>query len=102
MEAKKPTVGLLWKVFFILLIVTLLEFTVAFTFTSEKLHTWKIVLFVVMTFVKAYYIVGTFMHLKYETMFFKRAVIIFPLILLIWFIVALLMEGGYFGVEKLF
>lgn len=99
---KGPTPKLLWRVFFILLITTALEFLVAFTIDMERFKFIKISLFVLMTFVKAWYILAVFMHVKYEEKVFKLALSVYPLILMIWFVVALMMEGKYFGIERLF
>ena len=100
-ERQKPNTKHLWKVFFILLILTALEFLVAFTISADT-HKWlKIWIFVIMTIIKAYYIVGIFMHLKDEAkpMIWSLAI---PMIFVLWLIVALLVEGNYFGLEKLF
>ena len=50
-------------------------------------------LFILMSGVKAFFIVGEFMHLKYEL----RALIISvlaPCLFLIWFVIAFMMEGN--------
>lgn len=97
-----PTPKLLWRVFFILLITTAFEFLVAFTVDVERFKFIKISLFVIMTFIKAWYILAVFMHVKYEDKIFKLALSVYPVLLMIWFVVALFMEGDYFGIQKLF
>ncbi len=100
-ERQKPNTKKLWQVFWILLILTALEFVVAFTISADD-HKWlKIWIFVGMTIVKAYYIVGIFMHLKDETKVFIWSMIL-PIIFVLWLIGALLIEGEYFGIEKFF
>lgn len=100
-ERQKPNTKKLWRVFWILLILTALEFLVAFTIDMDN-HKWlKINIFILMTIVKAYYIVGIFMHLKDETKAFMWSMIL-PVIFVLWLIGALLIEGEYFGIEKFF
>ncbi len=80
---------LIWKTFWILLAITALEFLIAFTMNHGIL---KITIFIVMTIVKAFYIVGEFMHLKHETKGLIWTILI-PIIFVCWLILALLMEG---------
>ena len=62
----------IWKVFWILLLLTAVEVALGIikpealeaTFASMKLLNW---IFIILTLVKAYYIVAEFMHLKHET-----------------------------------
>lgn len=100
-ERQKPNTKHLWRVFWILLILTGLEFVVAFTVDADHYKWTKIGIFVIMTIVKAYYIVGIFMHLGSETKAFIWTMVL-PVIFVIWLIVALLVEGEYFGIEKFF
>ncbi len=81
----------IWKTFWILLILTALEFLIAFTMHHG---TMRITIFVLMTIVKAFYIVGEFMHLRHET---KSMIwlILWPTVLVLWLIVALIVEGGF-------
>ncbi len=85
----------IWKTFWILLILTAFEFLIAFTMAHGTL---RITIFVLMTIVKAFYIVGEFMHLRHETKSLIWAITI-PTVLLIWFVVALIVEGAYFFEE---
>jgi len=84
------------KVAGILFVVTVIEFIIAFTLASGGLKTS---IFVVMTIVKAFYIVSEFMHLGHEEKGL-RWMIIFPTILVIWLIIALLVEGTYIHIER--
>lgn len=88
----------IWQVFGILLFITAIEFLVALGFV----HHWHIVVkgpalyafYIVLTLIKAYYIVAFFMHLKFE----KKSFIIccsIVFIFIIYFIVLMLIEGGY-------
>jgi cytochrome c oxidase subunit 4 len=95
-EKQKPQTKLLWKVFWILLVLTAFEFLIAFGLDSDKFKLTKILIFVIMTIVKAFYIVGTFMHLKDEVKSLIWTVIL-PAMFVVWLLVALIVEGGYIG-----
>ncbi|KQS25546.1 cytochrome C oxidase subunit IV family protein [Dyadobacter sp. Leaf189] len=78
------------KTFWILLILTALEFLIAFTVPHGVL---KVSIFIVMTIVKAFYIVGEFMHLKHETKSLIWSILV-PILFVMWLILALLLEGN--------
>lgn len=80
----------IWKVFWILLILTAIEFLIAFTIDRGTLKT---AIFVGMTLVKAFYIVGEFMHLKHEVKVLIWTITI-PTMFVVWLIIALLYEGN--------
>lgn len=92
-EIAKPNTSGIWKTFWILLIATVIEFVVAFTIISPEARTLRIAIFIGLTIVKAFYIVGEFMHLKHEAKTLIWSVLI-PCIFVVWFIVAMLVEGG--------
>ena len=85
----KAKIKQLMKVFYILLGVTVVEFIIAFTMSTGVPKT---TLFILLTIVKAAYIVGEFMHLKYEVKVLFWSIII-PLVFIIWMLVAFLYEG---------
>ena len=87
----KEKINAIWKVFFILLGITVLEFIVAFTLPHEY-KTLRIAIFVGMTIVKAAYIVGEFMHLKHEAKVLIWSILI-PLVFIVWMLVAFVYEG---------
>jgi cytochrome c oxidase subunit 4 len=72
------------------LALTTLEFVIAFTVPHGVL---KISVFIVMTIVKAFYIVGEFMHLKHETKSLIWSIMV-PIIFVAWLILALMLEGN--------
>jgi cytochrome c oxidase subunit IV len=80
----------LWTVAAILGAVTAVEFAVAFSMGHGPLKTS---IFVVMTIVKAAYIVGEFMHLRYEAKVLLWSILI-PLAFVVWMLVAFLYEGS--------
>ncbi len=84
-------VKIIWKTFWILLIVTLFEVGIAFTSIP---HDILIVIFIVLTIVKAYYIIAFFMHLKHEKDAFKYSILL-PFFLILFFIVMAIAEGNY-------
>jgi cytochrome c oxidase subunit 4 len=81
----------LWKVAGILGLITAFEFGIAF-FVPHHFHTLRVWIFVVMTIVKAAFIVGEFMHLRYEAKVLIWSVLI-PMVFVIWMLVAFVYEG---------
>jgi len=86
----KEKIRRLLRVAIILGGVTALEFLVAFTMHAGPLRTS---IFILMTIVKATYIVGEFMHLKYEAKMLIWTILI-PMLFVIWLLIALIYEGG--------
>ena len=78
------------KVTYILGGVTALEFAAAFLIHKGVGLTS---LFVLLTFVKTFYIVGEFMHLKHEAKTLIWSIIV-PTLFIMWLILAMLMEGS--------
>jgi cytochrome c oxidase subunit IV len=78
----KARIKKLWQVAGILGIITAFEFAVAFL-------VWT---FVVMTIVKAAYIVGEFMHLRHEVKVLMWSILI-PIVFIVWMLVAFVYEG---------
>ena len=79
----------LWTVAGILGIVTAFEFLIAFVMDHGALKTS---IFVGLTIVKAAYIVGEFMHLRYEVKVLFWSILI-PMIFVVWMLVAFVYEG---------
>lgn len=85
----------IWMVAVILAVVTIVEYIIAFTVpAADAGKYWRIVLFIVLTIAKAYFIMSEFMHLGHEKKGLQNA-IIFPLIFLAWLILSQLMESGF-------
>lgn len=91
-EAHKAHVKKIWQVFWILLGVTALEFVIALGVGYEY-YTLKVAIFVGMTIIKAFYIMGEFMHLKGEVKGLIWSILL-PCVFVVWLITALLVEGG--------
>src|ERR1700733_11683558 len=79
----------LWMTALYLLIITAFEFLIAFTLPHGPTKTF---IFVFLTLVKAGYIVGEFMHLRYEVKVLFWAVLL-PMIFIGWMLVAFVYEG---------
>jgi cytochrome c oxidase subunit 4 len=95
-EIAKPNTAWIWKTFWILVIITAAEFAIAFSMTSPGLRTIRNSIFIVMTILKAFFIVGEFMHLKHEVKSLIWTILV-PSALLVWLVVALVTEGSYVG-----
>jgi cytochrome c oxidase subunit 4 len=70
-------------------VVTAIEFVFAFTLHAGHLKTS---IFVILTIVKAGYIVGEFMHLRHEVKVLFWSILV-PMIFVVWFLVAMVYEG---------
>ena len=79
----------IWKVFWILLGVTIFEVSISFTPIPKTILLYT---FVALTIVKAYYIVGFFMHLKFEKVPMMYSLLL-PFILIIYLIFIAIYEG---------
>jgi len=85
----KEKIKKLWTVAGILGALTAVEFLIAFTMPHGALKT---AIFVGMTIVKAAYIVGEFMHLRYEAKVLLWSILI-PMVFIVWMLVAFVYEG---------
>ena len=85
----KEKIKKLWTVAGILGLVTALEFLIAFTMHHGPLKTS---IFIGMTIIKAAYIVGEFMHLRYEVKVLFWSILI-PMVFVVWMLVAFVYEG---------
>ncbi|WP_345268130.1 cytochrome C oxidase subunit IV family protein [Nibrella viscosa] len=89
-DVNPPQTAIIWRTFWILAGITALEFLIAFTMPAGTL---RIAIFCGMTIVKAFYIVGEFMHLKHEVKSLIWSILL-PCLFVVWLLVALLVEGG--------
>lgn len=92
-ESKKQ-IGRIWKVFWILLAVTIVEVAIGLMLSNSLPKALLATIFLGLTLFKAGYIVAIFMHLGDE---FKNFIImiLIPLTLFIWFIIAFLADGSF-------
>jgi cytochrome c oxidase subunit IV len=90
---EKANTSAIWRTFWILLFATTIEFVVAFMMIDPSMKMLRISIFLGLTIVKAFYIVGEFMHLKHEVKTLIWSVLI-PTLFVVWLVVALMVEGG--------
>ncbi|UKJ07401.1 cytochrome C oxidase subunit IV family protein [Solitalea lacus] len=95
-EHESMSKALIWKVFFILLSVTIIEFIIALYCIPHGLISQEIgnFLYIALTIVKAAYIVAYFMHLKFEKIGLIISVVL-PMVFLIYFVTLMIIEGNY-------
>lgn len=91
----------IWKTFWILLIITIVELGIGLAIYSihkgESPNETLVLMFkgvvCILTLAKAFYIVGVFMHLGDEIRNMIMTIIV-PLLLFVWFIIAFLWDGN--------
>jgi cytochrome c oxidase subunit IV len=101
----------IWKVFFVLLCITLLEFAIALTpgLRRTELHPegklsneLVVAIFLGLTVLKAFYIVGYFMHLKMEKVNMVYTILL-PMMFIVYLIALIMIEGqGGTGIHHMF
>jgi cytochrome c oxidase subunit IV len=85
----------IWKVFFVLLVITCIEFFIALVIAPHyRGATWINPIYIVLTLFKAFYIVAYFMHLKFERIGLALAIIV-PILFIIGLILVLTNESHY-------
>ncbi|HLF35761.1 MAG TPA: cytochrome C oxidase subunit IV family protein [Cyclobacteriaceae bacterium] len=94
----KDKIRKLIRIAVILGIITSIEFFLALSMPRGVLLTS---VFIMLTLVKAFYIVSEFMHLKYEVKVMIWSIIL-PMVLVVWLIIALITEGGSVFKAKFF
>ncbi|MDY7396232.1 cytochrome C oxidase subunit IV family protein [Aureibaculum sp. 2210JD6-5] len=94
-------VGLIWKVFGFLSLVTIVEVALGII-KPKSLHlgiflgtSWLNWIFLILTLVKAYGIAWYFMHLKYEKTGLRRAIVWTTVFLICYLAALILIEGDY-------
>ncbi|GAB2985215.1 hypothetical protein GCM10027049_24650 [Mucilaginibacter puniceus] len=100
-EHESMTRGGIWKVFFILLAITCVEFFIALYLVPNGHIAINIAnpVYIVLTLAKAFYIVAYFMHLKFERIGLMLAIIV-PILFIIGLILVLTNESNYwFGLR---
>lgn len=84
----------IWRTFWIMLIITIVEIAIALTLTGKLPQLALNSFYIVMSLLKAYYIVAVFMHLKFERKALATTILL-PVIFLLYAVVVLLVEGDY-------
>ncbi len=106
-HAHESNISRIWKVFFLLSAVTIVEVILGIV-KPESLHMTNFLgmnllnwIFITLTIYKAYYIVWAFMHMEGETTALRRAVVWTVIFLIIYLVFILLVEANYiYGVFK--
>ena len=95
-EHEGMTRGKIWKVFFVLLAITCVEFFIALYLVPNGHMAINIAnpVYIVLTLAKAFYIVAYFMHLKFERLGLALAIIV-PILFIIGLILVLTNESHY-------
>lgn len=91
--------GSLWRTFWILLGITIVDFIIYFAFGASMARN---IVFIAFGIVKAILIVGIFMHLNYEAKFLRWMIVLPAVIFLSYLVCFLLIEGNYVSLEKYF
>ncbi|HQV79143.1 MAG TPA: cytochrome C oxidase subunit IV family protein [Chitinophagales bacterium] len=93
-EQYNSSVKAVWSATAILSVVTVVEVIVALTVGHLMPKVLLNSFFVIASVAKAFFIIGEFMHLKYEKRVFMLSLGL-PLAFLIWTLIALTIEGNY-------
>ena len=80
----------LWKTFWILLGIKIFHFAIYFAMDPSG---WRNFIFIFFGLVKAYFIVGAFMHMKYEKITLALIILV-PIVFIVGLIAGLLYEGN--------
>ncbi len=100
-DAHESHTGLIWKVFGLLSVITIVEVIFGIIkppslhltqFLGTSLLNW---MFLILTLVKAYFIAWYFMHLKEEKTSLRRAIVWTCVFLICYLTTLMLIEGGY-------
>jgi len=83
----------IWRVFWILLLVTIFEVAISFSPISKTILLYT---FITLTIVKAYFIVFYFMHMKFEETALKFSILL-PFVLIVYLIFIAIYEGIALG-----
>jgi len=97
-ETPKDMKSQIWRTFWILLAFTVVDILLYFVLLSYH-SMWKNWLFIVLGVVKAYFIVGVFMHMKFEKKALMYSIIV-PMVFVVFFIALMIIEGDYTGLLR--
>lgn len=94
----------IWKTFWILLVITIIELALGFTMylvpaMPDWLHLFVKGVICILSLAKAFYIVGIFMHLGDEIRNMIMTIVV-PLMLFVWFIGAFLWDGNSYRTDR--
>lgn len=83
----------IWKIFIWLTVITILDIILYFTLAPNM---FRNITFVAFGIVKAYLIVGYFMHMKHEHKYLALSILV-PVLFIVGLIMGLLYEGNFWS-----
>jgi cytochrome c oxidase subunit IV len=92
-EAPKDMKSKIWRTFWILTALTVVDIALYFMLL-ENHSMLKNVLFIALGVIKAYYIIGIFMHMKFEQKWLGN-LIIYPMIFVVFLVALMIIESNY-------
>ena len=100
-HAHESNAAKIWKVFWILSAITIVEVVLGI-YKPDVLHLTSFLgtsplnwIFIILTIAKAYGITWSFMHMEGEKTWFRRSVVWTGVFLICYLVTLLLIEGGY-------
>jgi cytochrome c oxidase subunit IV len=98
-ETPKDMKSQIWKTFWILFAFTIVDIILYFILLSNHsmLKNW---VFIILGVVKAYYIVGIFMHMKFERKSLMYMIVV-PMVFVIFLVALMLIEGDFTNILRL-
>jgi cytochrome c oxidase subunit 4 len=83
----------IWKTFWILFALTIVDIALYFMLLSNHsiIKNW---VFIILGVVKAYYIVGVFMHMKFERKTLMYTIIL-PMLFVVFLVTLMIVEGNF-------
>lgn len=97
-EAPKDMKSKIWRTFWILTALTIVDIGLYFLLI-ENHSMAKNALFILLGIVKAYYIVGIFMHMKFEAKWLTNF-IIYPMLFVVFLIALMIIESNYTALTR--
>lgn len=88
-----------WFVTILLSVITIVEVAMGIVLSNKNADYWPFVkwTFIILTLVKAFYIIMEFMHLGHENKTLKRLIMIPYIFFIIYMIFLIIMEGFFVG-----
>lgn len=92
-ETPKDMKSQIWKTFWILFAFTIVDIILYFVLLSNHsmMKNW---VFIILGIVKAYYIVGIFMHMKFEKKSLMYMIVV-PMVFVVFLVALMLIEGDF-------
>ncbi|MCG9879519.1 MAG: cytochrome C oxidase subunit IV family protein [Bacteroidia bacterium] len=92
-ETPKDMKSQIWKTFWILFAFTIVDIILYFILLSNHsmMKNW---VFIILGIVKAYYIVGIFMHMKFEKKSLMYMIVV-PMVFVVFLVALMLIEGDF-------